>query len=105
MRTSDPDDDKSSHLSGDSFYEFSEDESNSSQSNSAVDKVKIEVLLFLGDKQRDFCILKGYPHVWQVFQKYIDSKKDFARKAVVAEWLRRLPKHQILSLFARRSQA
>ncbi|KAK2721630.1 hypothetical protein QYM36_003809 [Artemia franciscana] len=42
MRISDPDDNKSSHLSGDSFYEFSEDESNSSKSNSAVNKVKIE---------------------------------------------------------------
>ncbi|KAK2705664.1 hypothetical protein QYM36_015891 [Artemia franciscana] len=40
MRTSDPDDGKSSHLSVDGFYEFSEDESDSSQSNSAVNQVK-----------------------------------------------------------------
>ena len=50
MRTGNPDD-KSSHLSGDGFYEFSEDESDSSQSNSAVNKVKIEVLQFLGDTE------------------------------------------------------
>ena len=69
MRTSDADDDKSIHLLGDVFTN-SQKMSDSSQSNSAVNKVKIEVLQFLRDKRRDLCVLKDYPQVWQVFRKY-----------------------------------
>ncbi|KAK2702886.1 hypothetical protein QYM36_018528 [Artemia franciscana] len=53
MRISDPDDDESSRLSGDGSYEFSVDESDSSQSSSAVKKgFNTGVMLFDLEKTR-----------------------------------------------------